>query len=234
MQSKRNLILITVFVILAMALGACVPENQGQNTNVSSLAKEGASPVVMDSLELGQTVFTGKVMAVEPDAVVIDHVVFRVDQNSMMPVGLAVGDLVDVEGVSLPDNTQYAAQVQLRSTADHMMDDGPGLKFKLYGIVEAMNLPTWLVSGEVVNVMENAFIESGIQVGDLVEVEGYLINDEMFAYEISKEDHQSTPESASVNQQFEFYGEIESITADLWVIGGRNVQINNQTELKGQ
>ncbi|MAT44017.1 MAG: hypothetical protein CL609_16915 [Anaerolineaceae bacterium] len=231
MNSRKIIYSLSFIVILAMALSACAPENQMGISNVSGSGKVTAVSVSMDQLELGQTFFVGHVTSVAKDAVTIDDVVFRIDQNSFMPVGLTVGDVVSVDGIVLPDQTRYVVQMEMRSVAD-ISPEKEGLEFKLYGLVETMDLSTWVVSGETINVSQNAMIEPGIQTGDVVEVEGYLVNGTMRAYEITKEDSTSSGSSAS-EHEYEFYGLVESLGTNKWVIDGKTVEITNQTELKG-
>jgi hypothetical protein len=231
MNSRKIIFSVSFIVILAMALSACAPENQMGISNVSGSGKVTAVSVSMDQLELGQTFFVGQVTSVAKDAVTIDDVVFRIDQNSFMPVGLTVGDVVSVDGIVLPDQTRYVVQMEMRSVAD-ISSEKEGLEFKLYGLVEKMELSTWVISGETINVSQNAMIEPGIQIGDVVEVEGYLVNGTMRAYEITKEDSTSSGSSAS-EHEYEFYGLVESLGTNKWVIDGKTVEINNQTELKG-
>jgi len=139
-----------------------------------------------------------------------------------------------VDGIVLPDQTRYAVQLDMRSVAD-ISPDKEGLEFKLYGLVEAMEAQTWVISGETINVSQNAMIEPSIQLGDVVEVEGYLVNGTMRAYEITKESSSSSATSgANISQhEYEFYGLIESMGNSEWVIDGKTVQLNNQTEVKG-
>ncbi len=242
MKSKKIFFLIISLMILSLGLTACAA--QDEIPGVSALQKDDLISVTMDQLELGETFFVGKVTEVAANAVSIENVVFRIDRNSAVPSGLTVGDVVAVNGLLLPDQTRYAASMQMRSVANVSLDDSQsGLEFKLYGIVETMEVLLWTVSGETIHISENALVEDGIQVGNIVEVEGYLVNGALRAIKIQKEEPVSNVVSAypaptstvqpSIGQEVEFFGTIETMQIDKWVVDGKQVQITTQTEIKG-
>ncbi|MHB8818272.1 MAG: DUF5666 domain-containing protein, partial [Bellilinea sp.] len=176
----------------------------------------------VDAPELGVIEFKGVVESVQADTYTVSGIDFRYDTLTDTSGTPAVGDSVKVKAMLLPDLTRYALKIE---KMDSMVSAS---KFEFYGIVEAMDASQWTVSGEQVSV-DMAMIDSGIAVGSLVEVEGYIEAGMMVAEKIQLKGDISAPGGTKI----EFFGTIDSITGSVLVISGKTVNTDATTEIKG-
>jgi hypothetical protein len=117
---------------------------------------------------------------------------------------IEVGDLVRVEGIVLPGGSLQAEYIIL-------FEDLPGTPFDFTGVVEEMGEESWLVSDVEVTVDDDTDIDEGLAVGDLVRVQGWVLEDGTWlASSIKAELDESSA--------FEFTGYIESMSP--WVVSG--------------
>lgn len=110
--------------------------------------------------------------------------------------------------------------------------------FKVEGTVESIDGNTWVVNGKSVVVPEDAKVKGDVQVGDMVEVHGYVDPDGQAMVvqakvipqtEGSQETHQG-----EMKQVITFQGVVEAQNADQWVVAGRTLNITEDTKIQGQ
>ena len=130
-----------------------------------------------------------------------------------------IGDWVAVEGRVLPDGSYFADRIALLHRAE-------ANRFVFTGTVDAMGDAGWTISGRDVQVNGETVVETGIGIGDRVEVAGVILDDgTLLAGRIRRVVVDSLP--------FEFVGVVESIGDDAWTISGVEIAVDGHTEIKG-
>ncbi len=233
-----RMLLVMVSGLLLLMLAGCTTLDASAAfsalqtlSNSTSTAEPGATPTQIPTL--GVVTFKGMVDSLGSDSLVVEGMTFRIDAQTILPVGLQAGDAVVVKAVLLPDGSRYALEVtRLEKTPDES-------EFKFYGVVESISETTWVISGETVQVTPQTQIKAGIVVGSLVEVEGVVSEGNLVAYKISLEDDevqpspQPTPGESEENNEVEWFGVLNQMTEGAWVVGDQTVQVTPQTEIKG-
>jgi hypothetical protein len=130
--------------------------------------------------------------------------------------GLAVGDAVRVRGELLEDGTRLARAIV------RLLDREQSFEF--VGYVEQID--PWIVSGIAFETEVWTEIDDDIEVGDLVKVEGRILPDGTWvADEIELADD-------GKELSFEFVGIVRGI--DPWIVGGIELAVDSNTEIKGR
>lgn len=145
---------------------------------------------------------------------------FQTDANTQIIGDPQLGDWVWVEGRLLADGTRLADRiVLLRST--------PADSFTIIGEVGAINDESWTVAGQVILVNAETDLETGIVLGDIVQVNGLIQEDgSLLALRIRLlEPELGTP--------FEFTGIVQAVGEEVWQISGIAITVNAETEIKG-
>ncbi|HET7091317.1 MAG TPA: DUF5666 domain-containing protein, partial [Anaerolineae bacterium] len=138
-----------------------------------------------------------------------------VDDETDIEDGIAVHDLVRVEGVIQSDGTLLAERIRLVETED-------GMPFEFVGVVESTGDETWTISGVEIAIGDHTEIKGDPQVGDIVKVEGHILADGTWlADEIKLAEEEE--------RRFEFTGTVEQI--DPWVVSGVHFDTSDQTEI---
>lgn len=177
-------------VAAAALLAACSGLPQEGEFSLSALGsseKEGQSA----NLELGQVLYKGEVSEISSERLRIGGLEFLVDDQTNLPADLAVGSLVEVRAIALPDRTRYAVEVRL-SDDDHAEESGSRVLgqggFEYFGVVQAIEPGMWQVSDQPVQIDPGAKIEQGVAVGDIVKVKGVIVAGVLVGREIERED----------------------------------------------
>jgi len=98
-------------------------------------------------------------------------------------------------------------------------------RFSFVGTVDAIGDATWVISGRAVGLTAETVVAAGIEVGDVVKVEGRLASDgTLQAASISPADE--------AGLAFSFVGVIESIAEDEWIISGKAVSVGPESEVE--
>lgn len=96
--------------------------------------------------------------------------------------------------------------------------------FTLVGELESMD--PWEVAGVPLTVNESTQIEEGLQVGDLVRIQGTVLEDgSWMAYSIESAEQQTDPIITLI-------GIVDSI--DPWVVNGIQLNVTDETEIQGE
>lgn len=150
----------------------------------------------------------GTVFGVDVDPA--DGVYFSVDHGKVAvsqqgaTVFLTAGQATLVEPQSTPENPSYAFYIQ--------------------GPIESMEGESWVVGGTPVTV--DSSLGAGFQPGDWVAIRGRILSDGTY-----RADRVTYAKNEQV--KLRFTGILESIGDSSWVIGGKTVMVNDQTELDG-
>lgn len=156
--------------------------------------------------------FIGTVETISATQWIVSGRAVEVNGETEIEDGIEVGANVEVKGIVHSDGTLLAASIRLVEA---------GLPFEFTGLVESMG-DTWLISGVTIAVDENTEIEDGIQVGDVVKVEGRILEDGTWlASEIKL---------AETDRGFEFTGVVQSI--DPWLVSGIGFETDEQTQIE--
>jgi len=133
----------------------------------------------------------------------VDHGKVAVSQQGTT-VFLTAGQATLVEPQSTPEDPTYAFYIQ--------------------GPIESMEGESWVVGGTPVTVPSS--LGEGFQSGDWVVIRGRILSDGTYLAD-------RVTYARNEQVKLRFTGVIESIGESSWVIGGKTVLVNDQTELDG-
>jgi hypothetical protein len=132
---------------------------------------------------------------------------------------------------SSPEPARPAIKRALQAADETAMDDRVGsTEIEFIGVVEAKTAEAWTISGRtVVIIAGRTQIKNEIQVGDTVKVHALVgAEGRLTAREVE------LARGATSGEEIEFRGAVESMTAEVWSIGGKRVVvIAGRTEIKG-
>jgi kynurenine formamidase len=243
MNNKRNfrgivavvtlLALITVGVLSVQA--ASPSENQfASRPAFGHSGSEGTkTPEVKDN----KFEFKGVVMSMDVASWLIEQQVVTITADTYINTGIKLGDTVEVKGVILNGTTYQAEKIKLEDVDNEEVDN----EFELKGIVISMDAASWLVDQQVVSITADTVIESGIKLGDTVEVEGVILNGTTYqAEKIKLEDNDGGSGYPAPTAEFkpsqgkavEITGTITQINPGELVIDGRRVKLSASIDKK--
>src|SRR5215207_5106966 len=142
-----------------------------------------------------------------------------VDENTVIGANILPGDVVNVTGLIQGNGTWLAGSIQpvLDAVA----------RFDFTGTVDSLD--PWVISGKTVITRPWTLIDSDVQDGDLVHVQGAVLEDGIWvAAAITKVSENPNPETVTL----EFTGTVNSI--DPWVISGIQLVVDAGTQLSGE
>ncbi len=223
-SKSRTLGLLPVVVLGAVFLGACaggIPAGLPPDLEMS-LAEAGSGM-------LARVEFTGRVEAMAPEAWTVSGQAVGITAQTEILGTIAVGDQVNVEAEVGPDGVLMAREINPAPGAEQSPQPAPDT-FEFFGTIEAMAADSWTVSGQVVAITLETEIRGTFAVGDEVKVHALVEADGSFtAVEIG-------PALQSELDDFEegeveFTALVETIGAETWLIGGRDVAIDGSSEI---
>jgi hypothetical protein len=140
---------------------------------------------------------------------------FATHDQTVLVASPQVGDWVYVDGHLLPDGTRVANLIVLLRRA-------PENRFTIVGEVESIETDTWTIAGQAIAVDETTEVDDGLQIGDLVRVQG-TINESgtLLAESIRLVEEQEVP--------FSFVGVVEEISETSWVVSGVPITVDEAT-----
>lgn len=147
-----------------------------------------------DDLDTSEFEFTGVVNTIAQDTWVVSSRIVAVSEGTEIEDGIAVGDMVEVEGFVKDDGTLFATEIDLSDDkideSDSEMDvDDLDDDDDFTGIVQAITDNAWIIDGQVFAISDDTEIDNDITVGDTVEVEAQADEDgSLTALEIELED----------------------------------------------
>lgn len=155
------------------------------------------------------------------DVWIIAGQAFSVTTGTLILGQPEIGDLVYVEGHLVANGSPPVADLIQR------LDDDDDNTFTLTGEVEAMNDNAWIVAGQAISLTADTQIEPGIEIGDMVQVEGIILppDGHLVATAIIRLEQDD-------EMPFEFVGVVQNISAGAWTISGVTVTIDEETEIE--
>jgi hypothetical protein len=129
--------------------------------------------------------------------------------------GIVEGDLVRVKGIILADGTLQAEEIRL-ITGENVTP------FEFTGVVQQISEQSWVISNITVTLDVNAVIDEGLLVGDAVHVQGWILDDDTWRAT-------SITYFIDQNSAFEFFGYLESMDPDPWVVAGIPFEVREWT-----
>ena len=156
---------------------------------------------------------TGEVTVIDPGSWVVAGQTIPVTVETVIDEAIVLGDTARVQGIILADGTLVAESIDL---AD---DSYP---FEFVGIVGAIGVDSWTISGVEIAVDDDTIIEEDIEVGNVVHVTGIILADGTWlARQIELVEDES---------DFEFTGIINSI--DPWIVAGIGFEVDEFTTIE--
>jgi hypothetical protein len=165
------------------------------------------------SLPINQFTLTGVVESMEDDAWSIAGQIIYLDEDTEIEDGIAVGDLVLISGLIEEFGTLTARHISL-------VTEAPGYPFDFTGLVQAINQNNWLIAGQSIAIDDNTSIDEDIEIGDLVRVTGYILEDNTWLA-VTIERQEAEPAT------FTFTGLVDSI--DPWQVAGISFETREWT-----
>ena len=172
------------------------------------LAENGQN--IADRIELVQTSpdnqfsLTGVVTEMGDEAWLVAGQTIQISVDTEIDDEIELEDTVHVTGTIAPDGSLIAASIV-------RMPDEEGYPFAFTGVVQQMGDETWQVSGVAISVDEETAVSDGILVGDIVQVQGLILEDQTWlASSIERVD--------TTLATFTISGEVQSI--DPWQVAG--------------
>jgi hypothetical protein len=156
---------------------------------------------------------TAPVDAIGADTWIIAGQTISVTAETDVEAGIEVGDKVNAQGLVLPSGALVAEQISL-------VEDQPGLPFEFTGVVQGID--PWIISGVAMSVTAETDVEPGIEVGDVVQASGMILEDGAWLA-------QSIQLAEQDENEFEFTGLVESI--DPWTVSGLSFETRDWTEI---
>ncbi len=102
--------------------------------------------------------------------------------------------------------------------------------FTVQGTVESMDGETWTVDGQVIVVPEDARVQGDVNVGDTVQIHGYVDPE---GSEIAVQVHPIGEAAMPAAMPVRFSGIVESMDGETWTISGQQVTVNETTQIEG-
>ena len=192
------------------------------NLDVTVIVLEGQSTIIQIGQPPSDPVFTvsgeGEVQATGTTWQIAGRS-FLTNSSTLISGDPQVGDWVSFEGRVQDNDTYLLDQITLLR---HSIDN----KFSFVGTVESIGDSDWTISGRAVRVDELTGIQTGIEVGDSVIVEGGLATDGTFwASQISLAGEDTS------GLAFSFTGLVESMGEAAWSVSGISVTVGAETEI---
>ena len=171
---------------------------------------EGNERRMEDVKRLGEDQkFTGVIQSMGSDNWTVGGRVFKVNANTKLDGGLAVGVTARVEFVAQADGAQLATSIET---------DEEDEKFK--GTVQSIGSDNWTIGGQSFKVNAATRIDPGLAVGAPVRVKFVIqANGSFLAIKIESDQPQN-----------HFAGVIQSIGTDNWTVSGKVFKVNAATK----
>ncbi|WP_299030372.1 DUF5666 domain-containing protein [uncultured Thermanaerothrix sp.] len=181
--------------------------------------------------------FYGIVESISETTWVISGEIVQVTAQTQIEVGIAVGSLVEVEGVVSAGNLVAYKISREGDERQPSPQPTPAVseedEVEWFGVVVQIADGVWVIGEQTVQVTAQTEFKGNPQVGDLVKVHAMPSQSGYVAREIEKIRSFPTAETAPQARNFKFYGTVESIDGTTWVISGVTVNVDAYTTLKG-
>lgn len=192
---------------IARVEGLILENGDLQATRITAVPEDGALPFD----------FTGVVETISPESWTVSGMTVKVTEITLLEEGLVVGDTVRVSGKILEDGKWEAARIVRALQGESA--------FELTGAVEDKD--PWKVAGITSETREWTQVEDGIGTGDLVRVQGRILEDGTWlAYSI-----ELVEKNEGTNPILILIGRV--ISVDPWVVNGFPLNVTDGTDIQG-
>jgi hypothetical protein len=163
--------------------------------------------------------FVGVLESQVNDIWVVSGLEIHVDENTIIGANILSGDIVELTGWVQDNGDWLAGSIQPILAAE--------ARFNFTGTVD--DTDPWVISGKTVVVRAWTTIDEGIESGDLVHVQGPVLEDGTWvASSITLVEETSEPEDVTL----EFTGVVNSTNP--WVISGIQLVVDGDTQFSGE
>jgi len=182
--------------------------------------------------------FVGPVEAIASDAWTVGGVPVGLTADTQIDSGLAIGDLAKVEATVAADATLTAQEIKaVELDSASTPDAGSDTEVEFTGVVGSMDAASWMVGTQTVAIDAATEIKDAIVVGDTVKVHASVLADgSLLATEIKLAEDSNgdgaEDEDGMLPDELHFFGAVEDMQADHWVVGGTTFLISPDTEIK--
>lgn len=163
--------------------------------------------------------FVGVLENQDDDLWLVSDLEIHVDENTAIGANILAGDIVEVSGWVQEAGDWLAGSIQPITAAE--------ARFDFTGTVDSID--PWVISGKGVVVRAWSSIDEGIEPGDLVHVQGPVLEDGTWVA-VSITLVEETPETEEIT--LEFTGVVNSTNP--WVIGGIQLMVDGDTQFSGE
>jgi hypothetical protein len=171
---------------------------------------------LLSQSQVDQFTITGQVGAIDTAVWTVAGQTITIDDAADIEAGIAVGDVVQVDGLIQADGRLLAERIRL-------VEVNAGLPFEFTGVVQTIAADAWTISGVAIATDAGTEIKGEIAVGDVVKVEGWIDEAGIWlAHEIKLVEAEESP--------FEISGNVDSI--DPWFVAGIPFEIGDWTEIE--
>jgi uncharacterized membrane protein YgcG len=214
---------------------------QGEVEFTGTIDSMDGSVWVIDGRTISITSQTELKGVFEPGFVVKVHAMIIAD-GSLVAREIDPGSLVDGGN----ENSQQNGKANDNTTTNQNEQHGDEVRFT--GVVETIGIDLWVIDGKSIAITTQTEIRDVIQIGDLVDVRAIPAADgsmQALRLELADVGNANIDGSDNTNQngngnnnqqqgdEVRFTGSVESKSGDIWRIGGRNVRVTPQTDVRG-
>jgi hypothetical protein len=148
----------------------------------------------------------------DPDSWIVAGTMVSVTAETLIDEAIVLGDTARVQGMILDDGTLVAESIEL------VNDD---YLFEFVGVVGAIGVDNWTISGIDIAVDGDTAVDEDIEVGDVVHVTGVIMEDGTWLAHVI--------ELVEEEADFEFTGLVNSI--DPWMVAGISFEVDEFTAI---
>jgi hypothetical protein len=169
--------------------------------------------------------FEGKVEYQRIQDWIVGGINVHLNEKTRMIGSIQVEDEIEVEGETQPEGYVLAHELHKRTAT-------------IQGIVNIISSDLWQIDGQNVTITEQSDIKDGVSVGDKVSALVVVNDDSSFVLleVILLEDNGVSPaQTEDIDEEdhdmYEFYGEVDTIDVNVWIVEGQELRINSDTDI---
>jgi hypothetical protein len=156
------------------------------------------------------------------------------NERSAVEDELSSEDLAEIDDDLIAEPTRLSDELMREPLNAIILDDSnEDDEFEFVGTVDSISTESWVIDGVPITVLPQTEIKGQISEGDPVKVHaGLTVDGELVAREIELAFDGDFEHLDDDPEEIEFSGFVESISGNLWSIGGQEVQVTDQTEVE--
>jgi hypothetical protein len=221
MSASRRFLQLTLVGLAALVLSACAGNIPTGGLSVEDVEFDASTSEVE---------FVGPVEAIASISWTVGGVPVSITTATEIDSGLTIGDLAKVHAMVGADSNLAAREikaVEAPSLATGVESSGSEVEF--VGAVVSIGTDSWVVGDQTLALTPETEIKDAIVVGDMVKVHALTGTDGSFT---AREIELAGDQAAEGDDKLHFFGVVETIQADSWVVGGTTFMIGPDTEIE--